>query len=1619
MKKILSLLAMLIVVLSVSAQNPFFEVVNYRGAFAPAPATPWTDGWTNWDPNNTTYGAPTVTVNTAITTNTTWTSNNVYLIQGLIYVKNGATLTIQPGTVIRGDATIANSSLVITKGSKINAVGTSSNPIVFTSSKDAGTRTPGDWGGVIILGKGTLNRPGGVANIEGISTSADTEYGGGASPDDNDNSGNLKYVRIEYGGYIFATDQEINGLTLGAVGRNTVVDFVQCSFINDDAFEWFGGTVNSSHLVAYRCLDDNWDTDFGYSGSVQFALGVRDANISDQSAGSTSEGFESDNDGAGSSNTPQTTCVFSNVTDISGFRGTVTNPYASTFKFRRGARLRRNSGIKLLNSILTDAPFGVMIDGAACRANLKTGVTVFKNNIVAGCIQAVDPATAGYATVKDSLFSASIFKNDSLASTSGLIVNPYDFLNPDYRPASGSLALSNVTFNDAAFTGRIIVVSAASSIREVTYRGAFAPAPAVMWTEGWTNWDPNNTAYPTPNVTVTGNINTNTTWTAGNTYLISGLVYVNAGATLTIEPGVVVRGDATVANSSLIITKGAKLNAIGTVDQPIVFTSSKDSAARNTGDWGGLIILGRASLNRPGGTANIEGITATTQTEFGGGASPNDNDNSGTIKYVRIEFGGYVFATDQEINGFTLGAVGRGTVIDYVQCSFINDDAFEWFGGTVNCAHLVAYRSLDDNFDTDFGFSGSVQFALGVRDPLISDQSAGSTSEGFESDNDAAGSSNLPQTRALFTNVTEIGPFRGTVLTSWPSTFKFRRAARIRRNTGIRIFNSIFTDYPTGVFMDGTAVRANLQSGATRFKNNLIAGCLLATESGTATAVRDSIFGSGTGLFKNDSLSSTSGVLITPYNYTAPDYRPTSASLALTGAAFTDAAFTGLIVPCDDVNAPGTISGNSNLFNCVLSGQVYSIPAISNATNYFWTVPAGCTITAGQGTRTITVTFATTYTTGTITVVGKNDCGNTSVAASRLVTKTTLGASGVITAPTGFTTNVCAVVGVDTTLTYTTTAVTGAANYVWTNPANTQIVSGQGTNTIRLKFLAGYNFVIGDSLKFRATSGCANTLTKSLAIKTTLPTLPASITAASVSNACGNRIIRYLAPALPAGATGYNWQLPTGSSLATSAVLDSGVLSGPGARIIRLKYTSNAAAGANDSIRVRYTANCGVTAYKGLKLAITELKVPTAPSRITATLVANNCGARVYRYAAPALPIATTTSGAATGYVWTLASGAVGATGTLDSGTLNSQVIRVIYTSNAAAVAGDSIRVAYTSDCGNSASKGLRLTNTALNAPAAPASVTINALGAIDCAQPRYRYIAPALPAATSTAGAATGYAWTFVGSYVQGTDYVIDSGSLTSQKVVLKFLTGRAKVAGDSAKCRYASACGFGAFKSLTLSNTAVGNAAPLKPATITIAIVDTTICGGRKYRYTAPTLPAGTSVYAAASGYVWTLPTSNIGAVLDSGTLNSKVIVVRYTSNAAAAATDSMYLQYTSACGLSPLKGQKLTNLLKANCLVNGTPVISRTINVTNDGMKAQVYPNPNNGNFTVRVETGITAKTNASIQVLDMNGRLVSQLNTVNNNGLVVANINNSNLNSGIYIVKYTVGNVTNTIKMVVQK
>lgn len=970
MKNFYQLALLLLTGSMASAQSNFFTPTAYRGAFAPSPATMWTNSWTEWDPQNKVYNAPTVDVTTDITTNTTWTAANVYQLKGLIYVKSGATLTIEAGTVIRGDKATPNSSLIITKGSKLNAIGTATSPIVFTSNQPATQRNLGDWGGIIILGNAINNNTGGVGNIEGIAPTADTQYGG---TNDDDNSGSLQYVRIEFGGYVFQPGKEINGLTLGSVGRGTTLDHIQVSFSNDDAFEWFGGTVNAKYLVSFRNLDDDFDTDNGYSGNVQFGLSVRDPQLADDPAVSTSEGFESDNDPTGTTATPQTKALFSNMTMIGPFRGNTASTIAAGF--RRGARIRRNSALRIFNSIFMDHQRGLHIDAAASEGNATNNLLKFKNNLVAGnATGLVCEVNTGSTFDIRTWFGASA--NDSLVSSANILTTPYNYTAPDYRPATGSPALTKASFTDAAFTGMVAAVNPVANFfftqenlpgsrtinfnnasdekgfnttyswsfgdadapvstknpshsyaidgnytvklvatgawgkdsmtKNITvfatatnpfftptaYRGAFAPAPNKMWTENWTEWDPQNKNYGTASVNVTADITSNTTWTADKIYLLKGIIYVTGGATLTIEPGTVIMGDKATPNSSLVITKGAKLMAAGTATQPIVFTSNQPATQRNLGDWGGIILLGKATNNNANGIGNIEGIAPTANTEYGGGLTPVDNDNSGTLKYVRIEFGGYVFQPGKEINGLTLGAVGSGTTIDYVQVSFSNDDAFEWFGGTVNAKHLVSFRNLDDDFDTDNGYSGYVQFGLSVRDPQIADDPAVSTSEGFESDNDPTGTTANPQTRALFSNITLIGPYRGNPASTIAAGF--RRGARIRRNSALKIFNSVFMDHPRGIHIDASASEANATNDLLKFKYNIVAGnasgMVCETNTGSTFAIR-TWFGAS----HNDSLATTAGLLTTPYNFTAPDYRPAIGSPVLMGADFFDASFGGLI----------------------------------------------------------------------------------------------------------------------------------------------------------------------------------------------------------------------------------------------------------------------------------------------------------------------------------------------------------------------------------------------------------------------------------------------------------------------------------------------------------------------------------------------------------------------------------------------------------------------------------------------------------------------------------------------------------------------------------------------------
>ena len=331
---------------------------------------------------------------------------------------------------------------------------------------------------------------------------------------------------------------------------------------------------------------------------------------------------------------------------------------------------------------------------------------------------------------------------------------------------------------------------------EVTYQGNVAYSKGVLFADGTQLGNGSQHFHLTGDVTL-----------EKGTYLLKGWVYVDAGAILRIPAGTIIKGDKQTM-ASLIVEPGGYVEMKGTKNAPIVMTSAQPAGQRRPGDWGGLIICGKARNNQ--GTQQIEGGPTTIH----GGS--NDTDNSGIYQYVRVEFAGYPFDTDKEINGITFGSVGSGTTVDHLQVSYSNDDSFEWFGGSVNCKNLVAFNGWDDEFDTDNGFSGAVEYALSIRDPRIADTSQ---SNGFESDNNASGAETTPFTSATFKHVTFIGPrtarnsdfentssyiTAGSVYPDNGSKLgRFQAAMLLRRSTQLNATGILAVGYPVGLILDG------------------------------------------------------------------------------------------------------------------------------------------------------------------------------------------------------------------------------------------------------------------------------------------------------------------------------------------------------------------------------------------------------------------------------------------------------------------------------------------------------------------------------------------------------------------------------------------------------------------------------------------------------------------------------------------------------------------------------------------------------------------------------------------------------------------------------------------------
>jgi len=347
-----------------------------------------------------------------------------------------------------------------------------------------------------------------------------------------------------------------------------------------------------------------------------------------------------------------------------------------------------------------------------------------------------------------------------------------------------------------------------------------------------------------PVITLQG-ILTTQTLDATKPYLLKGQVFIPTGVTLTVPAGTIIKGDKA-TKATLVVQPGGKLVAIGEAAKPIVFTSAQAVGERDRGDWGGIVMLGNAFVNQTA-LPKIEGIQPDQS--FGNITSPttNANENSGSLKFVRIEYAGIELTPNNETNSLTMGGIGSGTTVENVQVSFGGDDGFEWFGGTVNGKYLVSHSTWDDDFDTDFGWSGNVQFGLVVRNPFFADQSG---SNAFESDNQGNGNAiaglcdattTVGCTRGVFSNITVLGPRE---IQSRSISGNYQNAAHIRRRSAISIFNSFFAGFRVGIRIDDQGTLDNLLSGAGKHMNNVLS-VPGSTLIGTSTTASDAAFATG------------------------------------------------------------------------------------------------------------------------------------------------------------------------------------------------------------------------------------------------------------------------------------------------------------------------------------------------------------------------------------------------------------------------------------------------------------------------------------------------------------------------------------------------------------------------------------------------------------------------------------------------------------------------------------------------------------------------------------------------------------------------------------------------------
>jgi hypothetical protein len=428
-----------------------------------------------------------------ITSDRTLFADTLYTLSGFVKVQNGATLTIQPGTKIVGDTTTVGSSLWILRGAKIDAQGTPDEPIVFTSAREVGNRKPGDWGGIIIIGNGKINRTADPIFTEGP-TDVSQNYAGGT--DNDDDSGTLKYVRIEFAGYDVSNGggQELNSLSSYAVGRGTTYDYIQSMAGLDDSFEFFGGAVDATHLVSYESGDDHFDFTEGYQGRGQYLIALQTKVIQPRSGAGTlssdprgfeGDGCEKEKTGCTFANTPYTMPVFANFTVI----GPGAGGFGPSITDGNGAVIRRGGGAVLVNGIIARWPgVGISIRDAESKSLLDVDSLMVRNVILAENGSNFEAAGSNFGSLLDD--PANDIQSLTEAGSADALFASLNTASLDFTPSTGSAARSGgLTSFPEIIANRVrsIANRAGTDMQATSYIGAVDPA-GEKWFQGWTTY---------------------------------------------------------------------------------------------------------------------------------------------------------------------------------------------------------------------------------------------------------------------------------------------------------------------------------------------------------------------------------------------------------------------------------------------------------------------------------------------------------------------------------------------------------------------------------------------------------------------------------------------------------------------------------------------------------------------------------------------------------------------------------------------------------------------------------------------------------------------------------------------------------------------------------------------------------------------------------------------------------------------------------------------------------------------------------------------------------------------------------------------------------------------------